>query len=760
LISRRELLLVLAIGLLVRELFAPWTGHPWDLEVFVRVGYYVAHGVNPYALLDPVPGLTFTPYGEMTSVGYPPLWPLLCGFLYSVYSVVHQFITSAGVYYGLLKQPAIFADLLCALVSYRLVGGKGSTAVLLFWLFNPLFIILSGMWGMFDSLAVLLVLLSLALMAKGRSSGVGLALGLGSVLKLVPVIYAPVAFLFSRSKLRFAALFAASVAAAILLPFLLLGWSPTGFLFSMASQAVNIRDAPAVGGLTVFGAFEVINMVFPDRVPELLLTALSFLWIPALGVFYLRLCWPWLRGMAGRAKTSWQFSLEEALRLLIIATLIFLLTRPWVSEGTVLYLVSLMLIDVALFHGGRRGLFTALWVLALLFLVVNNTLLIRFATPLWGGALQLDLAINNGAVTGPIRLAAKLLLSFGFYSAALVALRVYWRGTGGQPAVWQVAPAKDVDLTTKKVTVGICAHNEEGNIGELLDSIKAEELGGDARLVEVIVVSSGSTDGTNAIVRGRAESFGKVSLIAEPERTGKSSAQNVILRQARGNVIVMISADSVIKPGALGRLVGAVGGDVGAAKARAVPLNEEGGIANFASRFIWELLHQTNLYLGFRGMVNSLGGDMVAMRAGIVGSIPADVVNDDAYLGAVVRGSGFQIAYVPDSVLYIRGPSTVGDFLRQRSRVLYGHRQLSGRYGIRPNVFENIMLGDPVSAAGIFVKACSRFSLGLRLQVPLVMVLELAAQLESRVGKRDYVLWDMVSTSKRRITGGEEAARP
>jgi len=761
--KRRDLLILLAAGLIVRELLAPWTGHPWDLEVFARVGYYVANGTNPYILLEPVEGITFAPYGSMTSVGYPPLWPLVCGFIYSVYAVVSQLLASPLVYYALLKQPAIFADILCAVVSYRLVGGGGSKAVLLFWLFNPLVIIISSVWGMFDSVVVLPVLLSLALLVRGRSSAGGLALGLGTVMKLVPIIYAPVAFLFSRSRLRFALLFAASVAASILLPFLLLGWSPTGFLFSMASQAVNIRDAPAVGGLTAFSIFEVASMVFPGRVPAVLLTALSFLWIPALGIFYLRLYWSTLKGWAGRLRgrcpkrEPLQFAMGEALRLLIIASLIFLLTRPWVSEGTVLYLASLMLIDVALFHTNRRELFKWIWVIALMFLVTNNTLLIRFLSPVTNLALPLDLAINNGLITGPVRLVVKLIFSFSFYFALLRALMLYsGRASWQAPAMSQVA-IKWLDLRTKRVTVGICAHNEEGNIGRLLDSIRGEELGSGAELLEVIVVSSGSTDGTNAIVSGRAEGFKEVSLITEPERTGKSNAQNVILRQARGNVIALISADSVLETGALRKLVGALDGDVGAAKARALPLNEDGGIANFASCFIWELLHQTNLYLGSKGMLNSLGGDMVAIRAGVVDAIPEDVVNDDAYLGAVVRDKGFQIAYVPDAVLHIRGPSTAGDFLRQRSRVLYGHEQLSRQYGVTPNVFENIMLSDPATSVGIFMKACSAFSAGQLLKLPFVLALELLAQLSSKVNrKRNYVLWDMVTTSKKKIPGGEE----
>ena len=52
-----------------------------------------------------------------------------------------------------------------------------------------------------------------------------------------------------------------------------------------------------------------------------------------------------------------------------------------------------------------------------------------------------------------------------------------------------------------EVSVGILAHNEEGNIGTLIDGFLKQKTGC-CRITEVIVVSSGSTDGTDEIVKG------------------------------------------------------------------------------------------------------------------------------------------------------------------------------------------------------------------------------------------------------------------
>lgn len=38
------------IGLITRLFLSFWTGHPWDFEVFIRVGYNVANGSSLFQL--------------------------------------------------------------------------------------------------------------------------------------------------------------------------------------------------------------------------------------------------------------------------------------------------------------------------------------------------------------------------------------------------------------------------------------------------------------------------------------------------------------------------------------------------------------------------------------------------------------------------------------------------------------------------------------------------------------------------------------
>src|SRR5208282_1368003 len=74
-----------------------------------------------------------------------------------------------------------------------------------------------------------------------------------------------------------------------------------------------------------------------------------------------------------------------------------------------------------------------------------------------------------------------------------------------------------------------------------------------AELLEIIVISDCSDDGTDDLVRG-FEAKG-VRLIRQNERLGKSAALNFAVPQARGQVLVFSDANAIYQPDAVRLLV-------------------------------------------------------------------------------------------------------------------------------------------------------------------------------------------------------------
>ncbi|HET9596753.1 MAG TPA: glycosyltransferase [Anaeromyxobacteraceae bacterium] len=226
-----------------------------------------------------------------------------------------------------------------------------------------------------------------------------------------------------------------------------------------------------------------------------------------------------------------------------------------------------------------------------------------------------------------------------------------------------------------RVSVGIMAHNEEANIGQLVEALLAQR---GARLVlsEVIVVASGCTDGTEDVVRRWSERDARVELVVQPRREGKASAVNLFLARAREEVLVLCSADLVPAPGTLERVVDPFREpEIGLTTCRPVPVDDPRTFLGFAAHLLWDLHHRMNL-VAFKA------GELVAFRK-VFQRIPYKTSVDEASIEPVIRGQGYGVRYVASAIVRNKGPETIADFLSQRRRIYAGHLALRHEVGYR-----------------------------------------------------------------------------
>ncbi len=231
-----------------------------------------------------------------------------------------------------------------------------------------------------------------------------------------------------------------------------------------------------------------------------------------------------------------------------------------------------------------------------------------------------------------------------------------------------------------KISVAVPAHNEEANIGLLIDSLRAQRFRR-AELSEIVVVASGCSDRTIDVVRERQKRRGApVRLIEEPVRRGKVAAINTYLRHGdpRVSAICVCSADLIVAPDALERLTERLLDDpkIGMCGARPMPTNGHGTFLGEATRFLWNMHHRVALEAPKLG-------ELVMVRAGIVHHLPPESMVDEASLEQLISADGYRLAYVPEAVVHNHGPETVRDFLRQRRRIAAGHYWLYGQSGYR-----------------------------------------------------------------------------
>jgi glycosyltransferase involved in cell wall biosynthesis len=218
-----------------------------------------------------------------------------------------------------------------------------------------------------------------------------------------------------------------------------------------------------------------------------------------------------------------------------------------------------------------------------------------------------------------------------------------------------------------EITIGITAYNEEKNIGKLLNFLLEEKF--NFNLKEIIVVASGCTDRTVDIIKEFVKK--KIKLIAERKRRGKSSAINMILKKAKGDIIVFICADNLPKKDSINKLVkNFYKKDIGSVSGRPIPIEDKNTLFGYVSNLIWKLHHEACL------KNPKISGELFAIKNGIIKKIPYDIINDDGYITALVKKLSYKLIYEPAAITYMIGKNNLQTHIRRRRRIARGYIQL------------------------------------------------------------------------------------
>ena len=131
--------------------------------------------------------------------------------------------------------------------------------------------------------------------------------------------------------------------------------------------------------------------------------------------------------------------------------------------------------------------------------------------------------------------------------------------------------------------IGIMAYNEQANIGQLLEALMSQETR-IASIDEIIVVASGCTDRTEAIVRESATRDSRIRLLVQARKEGKASAVNLLIRNTCCEVIVLQSADTLPAQGTIEELVSPLQDSaVGMVGGHPVPTNSNATFMGYAA---------------------------------------------------------------------------------------------------------------------------------------------------------------------------------
>jgi hypothetical protein len=295
-------------------------------------------------------------------------------------------------------------------------------------------------------------------------------------------------------------------------------------------------------------------------------------------------------------------------------------------------------------------------------------------------------AAINGCAEGPEALAYDLYYvrhrSLGFDLA--IALRtaaspiLSWRAPYPAP---QRPPQNEIvsrgSLTVHSHTNLVSAYREQGRITASL-SMLSDELAALGFPYEIIVVSDGNTDGTEAEARSTP---GPVTVIHYPTNRGKGYAIRRGLAETKGDRVVFIDADMELHPQGIGTLLTLL--DVGADVAIGSKRHPDSRVHYPMPRRIQSWAYQALVRRLFGLNVTDTQTGIKAFRGDLIRAVAPNLTNEgfsfDLELLVTLTEQGATIAEGPVMLNY-RFASTTGvgaavDVLRETMRLWHQPRR-------------------------------------------------------------------------------------
>jgi peptidoglycan-N-acetylglucosamine deacetylase len=266
-----------------------------------------------------------------------------------------------------------------------------------------------------------------------------------------------------------------------------------------------------------------------------------------------------------------------------------------------------------------------------------------------------------------------ILAALFFFCTVISIVRILLLGSLTLRDLRRPTPRPPVDFKPA-VTVLVPAFNEE----KVIESTVRSLLTADCPNLDVLVIDDGSKDQTAAVVAAIAATEPRVRIIPQAN-AGKAAAANLGLKNARGEIVVAVDADTVIPADSISKLVRhffdptvtAVCGNV-----------EVGNVNRLITTFqAIEYVTSQNFDRRAFSAINCISvvpGALGAWRRQAVldaGGYSRDTLTEDADLTLTILERGGKVVYEAEAFGRTEAPESLSALLRQRFRWTYGTYQ-------------------------------------------------------------------------------------
>ncbi len=223
------------------------------------------------------------------------------------------------------------------------------------------------------------------------------------------------------------------------------------------------------------------------------------------------------------------------------------------------------------------------------------------------------------------------------------------------------------------ISIIITSFKEPDTIGRAIQSFLDQNLQG----YELII--SAPDNETLAVARSYQRNNHNIILIRDPGR-GKPTALNEVFRTARGSILILSDGDVFVGSNSVKKLIRHFENpQVGAVSGRVISTNPRKKMFGFWAYALTEINHLLRLREQQKGNL-LCSGYLYAVRKELVSILPENILADDAFISLQVSAQRAQIMYESAARVYVKYPTNLPDWIRQKKRTAAKFYQLSSYF--------------------------------------------------------------------------------
>jgi biofilm PGA synthesis N-glycosyltransferase PgaC len=257
---------------------------------------------------------------------------------------------------------------------------------------------------------------------------------------------------------------------------------------------------------------------------------------------------------------------------------------------------------------------------------------------------------------------------------ALSAITIAYTYAGYALVVWLLARIRSRHVTksdiSPSVSIVMACHNEAPRIAARLSNLLESDYQGS---LEIIVVSDGSTDGTDTIAK--AYGSDRVTVLAYRGKRGKAWALNLGVAKATGEIVLFADARQQFEAKSVRQLVrNFADPEVGAVSGELI-LDKAPGITEGVGLY-WRYEKFIRRNEALAGSVIGATGAIYAIRSELWRRLPEATILDDVFTPMQIARGGFRVVFEETARAHDHLSSSPATEFSRKARTLAGNYQL------------------------------------------------------------------------------------